>query len=339
MHITIFGAGAVGQWIGANLLRAGHSVRFIGRAAFVAQGALTAQTARGERWHWAPIDAHTTLPDAPTDAVVLCVKAHDIVSTLEPLAHIRAPVITMQNGWGSEALLAAALGAERIIAGTLTTAVALSDTAHVVAQRHHGGVGLAPLSPDNAAFADVLAAFRTAPLLRARAYANWRAMKWSKLLFNLAGNATSAVFEMPYVDVLRDPFATQLELSALREAERLMRAQGLRAVNLPGAPGVWFAFAVRVLPDPLLRLVLMRWLARARGAKYPSLYYDVREHRAQSEVDVLNGAVAQVAQQMGLSTPVNAALAEAVRMGCKGASRAARIAFLHDALREQNNER
>lgn len=339
MHITIFGAGAVGQWIGANLLRAGHAVRFIGRAAFVAQGTLTAQTARGERWHWSHVDAHTALPASPTDVVVLCVKAHDVATTLEPLARLDAPVVTLQNGWGSESVVAAALGAERVIAGTLTTAVALNDAAHVVAQRHRGGVGLAPLAPGNAAFADVLAAFRAAPLLRARAYADWRAMKWSKLLFNLAGNATSAVFEMPYADVLRDPFAARLELRALREAERLMRAQGLRAVNLPGAPGVWFAFAVRVLPDPLLRLVLMRWLARARGAKYPSLYYDVRARRARSEVDVLNGAVAQVAQQLGLAAPVNAALTEAVRMGCAGAPPAARIAFLRETLREQNDER
>ncbi|MCX7937996.1 MAG: hypothetical protein N2545_00970, partial [Thermoflexales bacterium] len=290
-------------------------------------------------WHWAQVEAYTSLPDAHTDLIVLCVKAYDVAETVAPLSRISAPVVTMQNGWGSEALLIAALGDQRVIAGTLTTAVALVDTTHVVAQREQGGVGLASVAQRNSAFAHVLDAFRAAPHLRARAFADWRAMKWSKLLFNLAGNATSAVFEIPYRDVLRDPLAARLEVQALREAERVMRAQGLRAVNLPGAPGALFAFAVRALPEAALRLVLMRWLAGARGDKFPSLYYDVRERRARSEVDVLNGAVAQVAQQLGLAAPVNAALAEAVHMGCAGASREARRAFLHETLRKLNHER
>ncbi|MDW8395133.1 MAG: 2-dehydropantoate 2-reductase [Anaerolineae bacterium] len=318
MHFVIVGAGAVGQWIGANLIRAGHRVTFVGRPGFVEavrREGISAQAASGERWRIQPVEATATLdPTVACDAFVACVKAYDVREVAALLAPASAPVVAMQNGIGSEEAFVEQLGAERVIAGTLVTAVTLDSAAPIVtAQRRSGGVGLAAVG-EVPTFAAIARAFTQASLLRTRVYADWRAMKWSKLLLNLTGNLTSALFRQPYDKLLRDARAADIEMRMLREAEAVMRALGIRAVNLPGAPAALFAFALRRLPDPLLRLVLARFLARARGDKLPSLYYDLAQGRAKSEVDVLNGAVVRFGQAAGVPTPVNIALLEALQL-------------------------
>ncbi len=52
--------------------------------------------------------------------------------------------------------------------------------------------------------------------------------------------------------------------------------------------------------------MLAHTIAGARGTKPPSLLLDLRRARPQTEVDVLNGAVAAAGHDRGVPTPVNA---------------------------------
>src|SRR5579884_1995835 len=61
-------------------------------------------------------------------------------------------------------------------------------------------------------------------------------MKWSKLLLNLVTNASVAILDLPPARVVAHPGLFRLERDAFREAVRVMRAFGLRAVSLPGYP-------------------------------------------------------------------------------------------------------
>jgi 2-dehydropantoate 2-reductase len=137
-------------------------------------------------------------------------------------------------------------------------------------------------------------------------------MKWSKLLLNLVGNATSALFRQRVAYLLAQDFTARIEMQQLREAEAVMRASGVPAVNLPGAPARWFALALRTLPDALLRLTLQRFFAKARGDKWPSFYYDAIQQTGHSEVMWLNGAVGEWGRRAGVPTPVNDALTRRV---------------------------
>jgi len=62
------------------------------------------------------------------------------------------------------------------------------------------------------------------------------------------------------------------------------------------------------LPDPMLRLVLKRFFAKARGDKRPSFYYDAVSKTGRSEVEWLNGAVSRYGREVGVPTPMNDAL-------------------------------
>lgn len=322
MKLMVLGAGAVGSWIGANLLKAGHDVVFLGRERFadaVRKDGLRVILPAGEPWRLADVQVITDAAHAarfgPLDAVIVCVKAYDVehaIADLQPCPAFAAHtvVVAMQNGLGSEEAFSAAFGAGRVIAGTLTSPISLDKSNTVRLQRNRGGVGLSPLFAGEAplGFDLVATAFEAAPLLRAERCANWRAMKWSKLLLNLVGNATGAVFNATVVEILASNALARAEMGMLREAERVMRAHGITAVDLPGAPAAWFARALRWLPDPMLRLVLKRFFAKARGDKRPSFYYDAVNKTGRSEVEWLNGAVSRYGQEAGVPTPINDAL-------------------------------
>ncbi len=328
MRFLVFGAGAVGAWIGANLVMARQSVAFVGRPSFVAaardQGVRVALPS-GETWRLCDLEAGAALDEvlrragAPFDAILLCMKSFALAQAIAELRACAdllgaARLVAFQNGISSEAALAAAFGAQRVLAATLTSPVSLDAPAAVRLERFGGGVGLAALDASRGDWSDIARAMAGAPLLRARTYADWQAMKWSKLLLNLMGNAASALLSLPPAAIYRDRRLFVVEMRALREALAVMAAHDppIQTVNLPGYPVRALALGVRRLPDALLQPLLARLVARGRGDKWPSLYYDVAGQTGRSEVTTLNGAVADAGRRLGVPTPINAALTEMV---------------------------
>lgn len=346
MRFLILGAGAVGAWIGANLVMTRQAVTFVGRPAFAqaacAQG-IHVTLPGGETWRLRDVDVATSLAEAlqrpplTYDVVLLCMKAYALDPAIDELRGVEeklsgALFVAFQNGVGSEEKLAAAFGQRRVLAATLTSPISVEGPAAVRLERLGGGVGLAALLPDQP-WQPVAQALSRAPLLGLRAYADWRAMKWSKLLLNLMGNATSALLGAPVAEIYGDRRLFTLEMRMLREALAVMAAHTppVAAVNLPGHPARFLALALRLLPDSTLQALLSRRVAKGRGDKYPSLYYDVVHKSGRSEVSVLNGAVAAAGRRLGVPTPVNDALTEmmqqAVRPGAAWSPEAARRAL------------
>ncbi len=84
-----------------------------------------------------------------------------------------------------------------------------------------------------------------------------------------------------------------------------MDANLIPVVDLPGTPVKLLAFALRYLPDFIVRPLLVKAVGGGRGAKMPSFHIDLYQGRGQSEVDWLNGAVVRAADKAGLKAPVN----------------------------------
>ena len=94
----------------------------------------------------------------------------------------------------------------------------------------------------------------------------------------------------------------------IREVRAVMHALGIEAIDLPRYP-VRALFGVASLPSPVSRTLMAHTIAGARGTKPPSLLLDLRRARPQTEVDVLNGAVAAAGLERHVPTPVNAVYA------------------------------
>ena len=316
MRVLIIGAGPVGLWIGANLIRAGHDVGLVGRPrvteALRAAG-LAVETPTGN-WHVHTPAVFGSVSAAsargPADLICITTKAYDLAGALDEIAaadmipaESDTVVAAFQNGVGAEEAVAARFGAARTLAATTTTPVSLSGPGHLRVDRVGGGIAWAALDAaargPRACVAAMVASGCGAPV------ADGRSLKWSKLLLNLAGNASGAILDLPPAALFADPRMFIFEMKMLREAVRVMDALGIRAVSLPGAPAASLAWALRWLPDIALWLVLRRRLAAARGDKRPSLYYELANATGRSEVAWLNGAVVAAGARLGIPTPVN----------------------------------
>ena len=316
MRVLIIGAGPVGLWVGANLIRAGHAVGFVGRPR-VTEALRTAGLAvatPGGNWHVATPAVYDSASDAfafgSSDLICITTKAYDLAVALDEIAAAQlipvgsgAVVAAFQNGVGAEELVAARFGVTRAIAATTTTPVSLIGPARLRVDRAGGGIAWAALDPaatgPRKCIAELVATGCGVQV------ADARALKWSKLLLNLAGNASGAILDLPPERLFADARLFGFEMAMLREAVRVMDAAGIQAVSLPGAPAASLAWALRWLPDVALKVVLRRRLSAARGDKRPSLYYDLANATGRCEVAWLNGAVLAAGERLGIPTPVN----------------------------------
>ncbi|HSW40931.1 MAG TPA: 2-dehydropantoate 2-reductase N-terminal domain-containing protein, partial [Patescibacteria group bacterium] len=294
-RVAVLGAGAVGTLLGGLLASSGASVILLDPRVEPDAGDEIVINAPDGRRVVARVGRAATpaaLAFAP-DLAVLAVKTFDLAGALDDLrAWPGTPVVTIQNGVGAEDLVGAARPGVGHVAGSLTAPVERLG-AHEVRWRGRGGIGLAPVAGAVDDLVDELVRTFTAAGLPARRLADAGAMKWSKLVVNLIGNAISALADRDPGEIYASPALFDLERRQLLEALAVMRAQGTRVVALPGANVPLLALGVR-LPTPVSRRILARVVGGARGGKSPSLRLHLRGRvPGPSEVAWLNGAVAR----------------------------------------------
>jgi 2-dehydropantoate 2-reductase len=250
------------------------------------------------------------LVEAP-ELVVLAVKMFDLREAATTCSvWPKAIGLPVSNGVGAEEVVAAERPEAPLIAGSVTAAVELAEDG-TVRRLNRGGLGLAPVRGDvNPIVGELIQVFAGSGL-RARRHTDYRSMKWSKLLANLVGNASSAILDFPPEAIYAHRDLFQIERRQLLEALEVMAKLGLRPVALPGADARLLALGFR-LPPALGQPILARVVGAARGGKDPSLRVHARSGAGPSEVDWMNGAVADAADGLGIAAPVNRRLTELV---------------------------
>ena len=239
------------------------------------------------------------------------------------------PLLTLQNGVGNEEALAEAFGADRIISGAIDTPVSVPAAGQVQVHRERFKAGVAPVGKD-APVAMAAGLLRDAGFTT-DLFADYRSLKWSKLLMNLLANAQCAILDWTPAQVMADPIASRLEALAWQEAFAVMAALRIRPVAMAGYPLPLLAPFVRRLPAAWLARGLRRFVSGGRGSKMPSLHVALTAGK-RSEVDWLNGAVAHYGQAAGVPTPVNRALTDALTALSNGEARRERWRGQPDAI-------
>ncbi len=306
MHYLIYGTGAVGGLIGGQLALSGQRVTFLARTRVAetlrTNGLIIQSQGKSRRLKQPDVitDLRTAFADHIPDLIVLTVKAYDCQSAAQDIQDAddaQIPVLSMLNGIGSEETLAAVLGEQRVLSGTLTTAVQHLEPGVIRIERERG-VGLAQDRPIVAA---IEVEMRQAGF-EVRRFRDRRRMKWSKLMTNIVANATSAILGWSPDQIFAHAGLARLEIEALRETVRVMRGTGIQPQNLPGVPVTLLGRAI-FLPARVIRPVLRQIVAKGRGDKLPSFHYDIS--RGRSEVEWLNGAVVGEGSRSNILTPAN----------------------------------
>ena len=322
LKILTFGAGAIGTYIGGSLALAGHQVVFIEQpvvADDLRVRGMKLDLTLDKRRNTQDVSAlapssfvivsslEEALRYGPFDVALFALKSFDAESALagmQAYADKIPPILCLSNGVDNEPMIARVLGPDKVIYGTVTTAIGRRGAGDIVLEKLRG-VGVAA----GHALSEKLVAALDEAYLNCRLYADAHSMKWSKMLTNLIANPTSAILDMTAAEVFANKKLYKLEIDMLSECLAVMKAQGLEVVDLPGTPVKALAFATK-LPLWLSKPFLGRAAGSGRGAKMPSFHIDLHSGRGKSEVQYLHGAVVRAGEKANIATPVNKVLTD-----------------------------
>jgi 2-dehydropantoate 2-reductase len=322
MKVLSFGAGAIGTYIGGSLALAGHQVVFVEQQKVVdelRQRGMRLDLTLDERRNTkeaSRLDPSafvivSSLDDAlrygPFDVALFALKSFDTQAALDglkPYADKMPPILCLSNGVDNEPMIAEVLGKDKVIYGTVTSAIGRRDAGDIVLERLRG-MGVAK----GHVLSEKLNSALDKAFLNSRLFDDAASMKWSKMLTNLLANPTSAILDMTAGEVFANWDLYKIEIDMLKECIAVMEAQGVQVVDLPGTPVRALAYATK-LPLWLSKPLLGRAAGAGRGAKMPSFHIDLHSGRGKSEVKYLHGAVVRAGEKFNVPTPVNKVLTE-----------------------------
>jgi len=296
-RIAVVGAGAVGGYFGGLLARAGAPVIMIGRRAFVEaanQGGLVLDTLQFQAK--VRVEASTELAAVDGAEVVLfCVKTTDNAPTARAIAPLLAKgalVLSMQNGVDNAEQIRAAAAIE-----ALPSVVYVAASVPEAGRVKHVGRGDLVVGPKNPKTERIAALFSRAHI-PCRISENIEGELWTKLVWNCALNAVSALGRAKYGHIAGSADAWKVVETAVYEVLAVARAAG---IDPPG------------LEDPGAALAGAWKIATQMAEALSSTAQDMNRGK-RTEIDSLNGYVWRRGSKLGVPTPVNQALYALVKL-------------------------
>src|SRR5712691_6050686 len=284
--IAVVGAGAVGGYFGGLLARAGAPVVMIGRAPFVEvvkkKGLFldTLQFQGSVR-----VEASTELSAGRGAEIVLfCVKTTDNAATSRALAPLLAPgalLLSMQNGVDNVEQIRAAAAIDALPA-VVYVAASVPEPRRV----KHLGRGDLVVGPENEKPKRIAALFSRAGI-PCRISENIEGELWTKLVWNCALNAVSALGNAKYGQVASSADAWKVVETSVYEVLEVARAAG---IHPPG------------MEDPKAAVAGALKIATQMAEALSSTGQDLNRGK-RTEIDSLNGYISHRGTALGLPAP------------------------------------
>ncbi len=312
MRICVVGAGAIGGLLAARLSVAGHDVSVVARGdhlTAIKKEGLRLEEADGTSTTVRGLVASDDFGALGThDAVILALKAHQIVAVADQLSMLYGPdtvVVPVQNGipwWyferhgglhdgrrlrmlDSDGVIAAGVPAERIVA-SIAYPAAEKTAPGVITHVDGNWFPVGELDGSKSDRVKMLAAVFTAAGFKSRVLPDIRANLWVKAWGNLAFNPISALTGATLGEICRTPATRNLAATMMTEALEIAEALGVR-----------------------IRLTVEQRIAGAEGVgeHKTSMLQDLEAGR-QLELDALVGVFIELGELMGVETPSIAAV-------------------------------
>jgi len=287
MRVAVYGAGAVGAYLGSRFAAGRADVHLIARGAHLAalrERGLTLVTPDGVTTTqvWATDDPASI---GPVDLVLFCVKSYDteaVAARLAPLIGPSTAVLSIQNGVDNEPKIAAAIGAEHVLGAAVYVLAAVESPGVVRSGPARVVVGELVPGPPSRRVSEIVEVARAGGL-DATAVPDVRLAKWEKYTVLVAFSAVSAATQLPLGDVRRAPAALAMLRGLMTEAWTVGRALGVP------------------LADDLVSRQVELLLAQADSAG-ASLRHDLMTgHRM--ELEALQGTLSRLGRETRVPTP------------------------------------
>lgn len=288
MRIIVLGAGAIGSVYGARLSKH-HDVTLIGGAAHVAAIQRDGLVMQGLIDETLPLRAATTLDRIePGTLVLLTAKVNNNVACVRPIVPILpegVTIVCVQNGLYSENLVKDLVGSRALVLRAITQVGGVLVRPGVV-DNTVAGYTLLESHPQSPAIAAML----TEAGLDGRIVPDIKKEMWRKAIFNCVINPTTTLMSSDVGSIV-DPQLNTLKRQIIDECVAVAKADGVSF-------------------DEDFVALIDRVFAGARTIA--SMRQDLMKGR-KTEIDHMNGAVADLGKQFGIPCPVNAALATMIR--------------------------
>jgi len=295
--VCIVGCGAIGSIFGAHLARLpdvevhAYDVSREHTAAIRENGLRISGVADfASRLH--AVSDPREIP--PCDFGIVATKSMHTRAAIQQTAHLfgqTSAVCSVQNGVGNEEILAEYV--PFVIRGTTFPA------GHVVAPGHvcfdiNGDTWIGPFEPTKTPFERVerLAALLNRTGLRVVALQDARGAQWTKLIFNASTNPVGALTLLHHRAATRFVPTGALFEALIKEGESVAKALGIKLHGDPRA--------------------LVEKGASAPGKHKASMLQDILAKRP-TEVDFMNGAIADWGEKLGVPVPLNRALWQLIK--------------------------
>src|SRR6266481_3608776 len=297
VKICIIGCGAIGSIFGAHLARLSDLEV---HAYDVSQEHTRAINERGLRISGAAdftsrLHATTDPKEIPPcEFGIVATKSKHTRPANEQTAHIfndSNAVCSVQNGVGNEEILAKHV--RYVIRGTTFPAGHVIEPGHVGFDIN-GDTWVGPFEPTKTPYSRVeqLAELLNRAGLRVISLQDARGAQWTKLIFNASTNSVGALTLLHHGAATRFAPTGQLFNDLIDEGEAVAAKLGIK---LHGDPRQ-----------------LVQKGANAPGKHRASMLQDVLAKR-ETEVDFMNGAIAQSGEKVGVATPLNKALWQLIK--------------------------
>ncbi|MEQ9125654.1 MAG: 2-dehydropantoate 2-reductase N-terminal domain-containing protein [Alphaproteobacteria bacterium] len=321
--VAVLAAGANGSCIAADLIDAGLDVTVIDQwpahVEAMRRDGLTIRTKAGART--VAVDAHHLADvcalDRRFDLVLLASKAYDaewLATFIRPYLAADGLLVGVQNGMTAETL-ARVVGPERTVGCVVELSSQMFEPACVTRNtvREKTWFGVGALDDAGAPRVEEAAA-ALGHAGRVEIVADVLSAKWMKLVVNAMTMGLKAVLDATNADVPGLAGLRGLFLRAGEEALAAGQVLGYRPVPIFGLS----ADAVDGTND-LLETLLDKLTRDVGPTAINTVLQDLRKGRL-SEVDLINGLVADTLAARGLAAPVNAAVVDMARRIHRGAA-------------------
>ena len=310
VNVAVIGAGAVGLGLSSCLLASGARVHLQVRDARSADAlrreGLTRTGIFGS-FH-APAGSFTLgttasdLTQARPETLLVCSKTTASEEIAQSLAEVWTAlpdptVVLCNNGWGSAERFARWLPEQRIFNATITTGFRRVGWTQVEITVHGDQIHIGSLFGQPVAQVAPICAAIASGGIPCEPSAEIEQDLWAKLLYNCALNPLAALLGVPYGAIGDDPFNRSILEAVVREIFEVLEAAGRKTR--------WTS------SDAYLDFFFRELLPPTREHE-SSMLQDLRAERP-TEIDALSGAVVALAEQAGVSAPINEALAILVR--------------------------
>ncbi len=245
----------------------------------------------------------------PPHATFVCVKAPvlpSIAPALKAFADASHYVVSWQNGIDTELVMAETLGAAAVMRGVVNHGCVPLAPAHVRLAFHHRPHYLQELDPQSRHAAQAICKALTACGLETHYTDQITNMVWRKAVLNACMNPICAITGKTMAEIIADRTTFDLVDALIKEGVAVARANE-------------FVLGSNFYP------YCVNYISNA-GHHKPSMLQDIEAGR-KTEIDFINGKIAEYGHKAGMATPYNTMVCGLVRaLESKYASRTPAVA-------------